>query len=79
MFCVSGIVTASRRSPVRQIFFRSHLCSRFAIANLSFDYAKLFSESKDGLYILLDYDEDNGKISDLRQTLKAFLEGSWGM
>ena len=28
------------------------------------------------MYILPAYDEENGKISDLRQTLKAFLKGS---
>ena len=54
-------------------------CSQISIANRSFDYAKLFSESDEGLYILPAYDEENGKISELRQTLKAFLEGSWGM
>jgi hypothetical protein len=78
MFCVSGIATAAKQSHVSNPFFLSLDCAHELQANRSFDYAKLFSESNDGLYILPSFDEENGKILDLRQTLKAFLEGSWG-
>jgi hypothetical protein len=80
MCYLSGIVIAAKRSHVcHRLFFMPAIMLTNPIANRSFDYAKLFSESNNGLYILPTYDEENGKISDLRQTLKAFLEGSWGM
>ncbi|KDR78507.1 hypothetical protein GALMADRAFT_209001 [Galerina marginata CBS 339.88] len=53
-------------------------CESAVRLNLSFDYGKLFSvNSTTGFYVLPKFNEEDGKISDLRLTLKAFLEVSW--
>ncbi|KDR71000.1 hypothetical protein GALMADRAFT_214037 [Galerina marginata CBS 339.88] len=55
----------------------SGYCGKVVSSNRPTEYSKLFSESKNGHYLLPPFDEENSTASELRQTLKAFFECSW--